>query len=252
MLDDNLISIVTPAWKAESFIANTIASVRAQTYTNWEMIIVDDCSPDDTSKAVSEIAQNDERIKLVRHSVNGGPSAARNTGVSHANGRWIAMLDSDDSWLPNKLEKQINFQKNLGCKLTYTSYRRIFPQENKVGDFVRVPETITYAQLLGNTAIATSTVMIDRKLAGDIHFKKIYYDDFGCWLDSLRDGSVAYGLQEDLMRYSVLQNSVSRNKLRSAKEVWKTYRSVENLSLLKSTYFFSCYALNAIIKYRKF
>ncbi len=252
MLDNNLISIITPAWKAESFIAETIDSVRQQTYQNWEMIIVDDCSPDGTSAVITDLAKADPRIHLIRHQNNGGPAAARNTGVAAANGRWIAMLDSDDKWLPDKLEKQLAFHSKVGGSLTYTSYRRMDANANQIGGLIKIPATITYSKLLGNTAIATSTVMIDRKNAGNINFKKIYYDDFGCWLDLLRDGGQAHGLQEDLMRYRVLRGSVSRNKFCSAQEVWKTYRNVENLSLVSSAYHFTRYSTNALMKYRQF
>lgn len=251
-MPDKLVSIITPAWKAESFIKTTIDSVIQQTHKDWEMIIVDDCSPDNTFSVVEEIAKHDSRIRLIRHEKNSGPATARNTGCSVARGRWVAMLDSDDSWLPDKLEKQLEFHRKKNCVLTYTAYRRVNSDYTQIGDVIRIPDTVTYNELLGNTAIATSTVMMDRTKTGNIHFKKMYYDDFGCWLDLLRNGDKAYGLQEDLMRYRVLSHSVSRNKLRSAHEVWKTYRNIEKLPLLQSLYYFTSYSINALLKYKKF
>ena len=251
MVDDALVSIITPAWKAEAFIRATIDSVMAQTYPHWEMIIVDDCSPDNTAAIVDAIALKDPRVRLVRHTQNGGPATARNTAVTAARGRWIAMLDSDDQWLPTKLEQQLAFHKQVGGKLTYTAYRRITADGERLGQLIQVPPSLTYTQLLGNTAIATSTTLIDRHVAGDIHFKKIYYDDFGCWLDLLRDGSQAHGLQEDLMRYRVVSNSVSRNKWHSAKQVWKTYRQVEKFHRIRALYHFMGYASHALLKYKQ-
>lgn len=246
------VSILTPAWKAEAFIAETIASVQQQTYGDWEMLIVDDCSPDGTAGRVEAIAQSDPRVKLIRHAQNGGPATARNTAFQHATGRWIAMLDADDQWLPAKLERQLAFHQRVGSKLSYTAYRRINADGSRVGGLIGIPPRLRYRQLLANTAIATSTVLMDRALTGQITFKKIYYDDFGCWLDLLRDGSVAHGLDEDLMRYRVLNQSVSRNKWRSAKEVWKTYREIEHIAALPAAYYFLSYAGNAVRKYRNF
>lgn len=252
MLEDNLVSVITPAWKAEPFIRATIDSVKAQTYPQWEMIVVDDCSPDNTFGIVTEIARTDPRVRLVRHERNGGPALARNTGVAAARGRWLAMLDGDDQWLPQKLEKQLAFHRQVGGNLTYTGWRRVTVDGTRPGRLIQVPATLNYSRLLGNTAIATSTVLIDRKKAGEVHFKNIYYDDFGCWLDLLRSGGFAYGLQEELMRYRVVNNSVSRNKVRSAGEVWKTYRRVEGLGLIRSAFYFSSYCVHAIGKYMYF
>lgn len=252
MVEDTLVSIITPAWKASSFIRATIASVQQQTYPYWEMIIVDDCSPDDTAAVVEEIARTDPRIRLLRHEKNGGPATARNTALAAARGRWIAMLDSDDLWLPDKLEKQLAFHRQVGGKLTYTAYRRISADGTQMGRKIQPSPTLTYSQLLGHTAIATSTVIMDRQVAETIHFKKIYYDDFGCWLDLLRDGGKAHGMPEDLMRYRVVTNSVSRNKWRSAQHVWRTYRDVEKLGRIRSVYYFVQYAVHALCKYRQF
>lgn len=249
---DNLVSIVTPTYKAANFVSETVRSVQAQTYANWEMLVVDDCSPDDTVRVVSRLAEDEPRLRLIRQSRNGGPAAARNAAIAAARGRWLAFLDSDDLWLPEKLERQIEFQRRHAAKLSYTEFRRISADGSKVGALVRVPARLSYRSLLGNTAIATSTVIVDRALAGDVRMKKIYYDDFGCWLDILRNGGFAVGLREDLMRYRVLGGSVSRNKRKSAVEVWRTYRSVEGLGALESLYYFSQYALRGALKYRRF
>ncbi|EGG92797.1 Putative N-acetylgalactosaminyl-diphosphoundecaprenol glucuronosyltransferase [gamma proteobacterium IMCC1989] len=249
---NDLVSIITPAWRAEGFITETITSVQKQTFENWEMLIVDDCSPDNTRQVIKKIGKNDPRVRLICHKKNAGPAAARNTALKEAQGKWIAFLDSDDLWLPDKLEQQLAFHKLKKVHISYTQYRRINLENTKTGNLIGVAESLNYKKLLGNTAIATSTVLVDKTLTGPFIMKPIYYDDFGCWLDILRYGGKAAGLRKDLMRYRVVKNSVSRNKWRSAMEVWKTYREIEQLNILPSMYYFTQYMLNALKKYRKF
>jgi teichuronic acid biosynthesis glycosyltransferase TuaG len=251
-MNDQLVSIIVPAYKAASYIGRTIESVLAQTYRDWEMLIADDCSPDNTREVVGEWAARDARIKLIAREKNGGPAAARNSALENAQGRWIAFLDSDDIWLPAKLERSIAHAQANRAALLFTAYRRISQDESRVGDLIHVPRTLTYKQLLGNTAIATSTVLIDRSIAGDVRMERVFYDDFVCWLSILKRGHVAHGLDEDLVRYRVLAQSVSRNKGRSAREVWKTYRNVEQLGPVAASWYFSRYAMNALRKYRNF
>lgn len=252
MPTSTLVSIITPAYRAARFVAETIRSVQAQTYPEWEMLVVDDCSPDDTCAVVESAAAGDPRVRLIRQEKNGGPAAARNVALGEARGRWLAFLDSDDLWLPEKLERQLHFHRRHGAKLTFTEFRRISEDGGRTGRRITVPERLDYRGLLGNTAIATSTVMVDRTRTGDFRMKKTYYDDFACWLQLLRSGGHALGLKEDLMRYRVAGGSVSRNKRRSAKEVWGAYRHVEGLDPLRSTWYFANYAMRGWIKYRKF
>jgi teichuronic acid biosynthesis glycosyltransferase TuaG len=250
--DERLISIITPAYKAASVIGATLQSALDQTYPHWELLVADDCSPDDTREIVREWQARDPRIRLIALEQNGGPAAARNAALAQAQGRWIAFLDSDDVWLPNKLERTLSHARTHHAALVFTGYRRISDDESRTGEYIGVPCTLTYSQLLGNTAIATSTVLLDRELCGEVRMQRVYYDDFTCWLGILKRGYVAYGLDEDLMRYRVMPRSVSRNKGRSAREVWKTYRDVEQLGLLPSAWYFSRYAVNALRKYRSF
>lgn len=251
-MKDGLVSIVVPAYKAEAYVRDTIASVIAQTYPHWEMLIADDCSPDGTRDVVSRCAEADARIRLIPLARNGGPAAARNAALAQARGRWIAFLDSDDLWLPAKLERSIAHATAQQAALVFTGYRRISGDAGRTGDYIGVPSTLTYSQLLGRTAIATSTVLLDRRICGDVTMQPVYYDDFACWLGILKRGFVAHGLDEDLMRYRVMARSVSRNKGRSAKEVWKTYRNVEHLGLAASAWHFGRYAFHALMKYRRF
>lgn len=250
--DERLVSIIVPAYKAGAFIEATIASVQAQTWPHWEMLIADDCSPDDTRERVARQAALDPRVRLIALERNGGPAAARNAALAQARGRWIAFLDSDDLWLPAKLERSLDHARATGAALVFTGFRRINADANQTGHYIGVPRTLSYRQLLGHTAIATSTVLIDREVAGDIRMQRVYYDDFVCWLGILRPGRLAQGLDEDLMRYRVMQGSVSRNKGTSARQVWRIYRDTLGLSAPVAAFHFVRYALHALLKYRRF
>lgn len=250
--DNDVVSIITPAYKASGTIEATIRSVLAQTYPHWEMLIGEDCSPDNTRDVISSWAALDPRIRLIALPQNGGPAAARNAAIAQARGRWLAFLDADDLWLPEKLERQLEFHRAMAGKISFTGFRRIDADAGALGRQIHVPAVLTYRQLLSNTAIATSTVIVDRQLTGSVQMRKTYYDDFACWLDILRPGGKAVGLDEDLMRYRVLPASVSRNKRNSALQVWRAYRDVQGLSLIESIRHFTAYGFNGLKKYARF
>jgi teichuronic acid biosynthesis glycosyltransferase TuaG len=249
---DALVSIITPAYRASTTIGETIQSVLDQTYPHWEMLIADDCSPDDTRAVVGAWCARDPRIRLVAMPQNGGPAAARNGAIAAASGRWLAFLDADDLWLPDKLERQLAFHRSASAKISFTAFRRIPADGGSPGHLIEVPASMTYRQLLANTAIATSTVIVDRDRSGPVVMKKTYYDDFACWLDILRPGGEAVGLGEDLMRYRVMAASVSRNKRNSAYQVWLAYRRIEKLGIVDSMRYFAAYAWRGLRKYRQF
>lgn len=248
----SLVSIVTPAFNAAKFLSETIESVLAQNHRDWELLVVDDCSSDDTRRVAQEYAARDARIRVLALARNSGPAMARQAAVEAAQGRYVAFLDSDDLWLPQKLERQLAFMQARGAALSFTAFRRISRDGATVGRLIRVPESLSYHQLLGNTAIATSTAIVDRERTGPFRMVKTYYDDFALWLELARRGHAAFGLDEDLMRYRVVGGSVSRNKGRSAMMVWRTYREVERLGLARSCWSFARYALNAVRKYQAF
>jgi len=250
-VNSGLVSIVMPAYKAERTVAEAIQSVQAQSYPHWQLLVVDDGSPDGTADVVAELSKSDTRIELVRQA-NAGPAMARQKALDRARGRYIAFLDSDDFWLPGKLERQLAFMAEHRAALSYTAFRRIQADGGGPGQLISIPPRLTYRALLGNTAIATSTAVIDKSIAGEFRMTKTYYDDFVLWLDILKRGHVALGLNEDLMRYRVMGDSVSRNKGKSAHMVWRTYREIEQLSLLRASWCFAHYAFNAWRKYRDF
>ena len=255
ILDDEkaLVSIITPVYNSEEFVRAAIVSAQAQTYTNWEMIVVDDFSQDNTYEIVEEIAKKDQRIQLIKLSKSGGPAIARNEALQLANGRFIAFLDSDDLWLPEKLEHQLNFMLDCDIAFSYTRYRRISTSLERTGRLIRIPDSLNYWQLLRNTAIATLTVMVDRQKTGVLETLDEGYDDFILWLSILKRGFVAYGLQEDLARYRCgSRNSVSSNRIRSVRWVWNIYRNVEKLNPIVAFWCFLNYGWNAYQKWSTF
>jgi teichuronic acid biosynthesis glycosyltransferase TuaG len=247
-----LVSIITPSWNVERLIGETIESVQAQTLGDWELLIADDCSTDNTAAVIESYAAKDPRVKLIRQPRNGGPALARQTAIEQAQGRFLAFLDSDDLWLPAKLERQVAFAREHRAALSYTAFRRINENGSVTGRLIAVPASLSYDQLLKNTSIATLTALVDRDISGPIAMKNEGYDDFCLWLSILKPGHVAWGLNEDLARYRVRGVSVSSRPMRSAGWVWHIYRNVERLSLLKSAWCFVHWGARAWLKRRQF
>ncbi len=246
---DDLVSIITPVYNAERFVAETIKSVQAQTYTNWEMILVDDVSSDNSEKIIKEFQEKDNRIKYIKLKENSGAAVARNTAIENARGRYIAFLDSDDLWKSNKLETQINFMKENKYGFTFASYELMSEDGNNLNKVVKVPQKINYDGLLKNTIIGCLTVVIDRNLVGDFKMPLLRKgQDTATWLKILKNYKYAYGINENLANYRLVKGSISSNKIGALKRTWNTYRNVEKLSLIKAWYVFSCYVINALKK----
>lgn len=245
---DSLVSIITPAYNSEKYIKECIESVMEQTYQKWEMIIVNDKSTDNTRNIVEVYAQKDSRIILHNQEFNSGAAAARNKAIELAKGRYIAFLDSDDTWKPEKLEKQLDFMKKNNYSFTFTSYE-IIPQSHRDRTKVfRVPTQITYEQYLRNTIIGCLTVMMDRSVMGEIRVEKGHLEDVLTWMKYLKQGYTAYGLDENLSEYRIVPNSVSNNKFKNAARYFLCLRERQRLSLVKSVYCFLSYIFNAIKK----
>ncbi|WP_053361356.1 glycosyltransferase family 2 protein [Bacillus sp. FJAT-27251] len=244
-----LVSVITPAYNASQFIEQTVHSVRQQTFTNWEMVIVDDCSTDDTREKVKALGAGDNRIRLVCLEKNGGAAVARNRGLQLARGRYIAFLDSDDCWKPEKLEKQLSFMKENDYAFTFTAYDLIAPEGDYLNKQVWAPPQISYYDLLKNTIIGCLTVMIDREKTGSFQMPNIRTrQDLATWLSILKQGHVAYGLNEVLAEYRTGNPSISKNKWKALKMNWFVYRKVEKLNVLKAFWCFSHYAVHAVAK----
>jgi teichuronic acid biosynthesis glycosyltransferase TuaG len=215
------------------------------------MIIVDDCSTDDTVAVIKNFAASDERIRLLRQPANAGPANARNAALKAARGRYVAFLDSDDLWLPRKIELQLAFMAKNRAALSYTAYRRFDPSSQRTGVLIPARPTFNYRALLGNPGIACLTAIVDRERTGAFLMPLVRHEDFALWLSLLRGGLEARGLNVDLARYRVSEASVSSNKVRSAQWVWSIYRDVEGLSLPYAGWCLTHYAINAVRKRRR-
>ncbi len=248
-MKDALVSIITPVYNAEKFIRETIESVQNQTYTNWEMLLINDCSTDSSAEIIKEKAAEDSRIKYIELDKNSGAAITRNTGISKAQGRYIAFLDSDDIWKSDKLDKQLALIKEKDIGFCFTSYRYVMQDGVPTNKVARAPEKIDYNGLLKNTIIGCSTVLIDREVIGDFRMTNVRRgQDTATWLQLLKRTEYAYGIYEDLVWYRVVDGSLSHNKWNAIKRTWNTYRNVEHLSLPKAMYVFVFYAYNALKK----
>jgi teichuronic acid biosynthesis glycosyltransferase TuaG len=249
---DSLVSIVMPAFNAGRFIGDSIRTVQAQTYTDWELLVVDDGSSDDTVDVVESFARWDRRVRLVGQGDRGGPGAARNIGIAAARGEHLAFLDSDDLWLPDRLSRQLDFVSRGDVAFAIGGYTFIYPDGRVANRTIRVPERLDYRALLKNTIIWTATVLLNRRLIGDIRMPRLpQHEDLVLWFDLLKRGFVAHGMQEPLAVYRMVHGSASRNKWRSAKRMWNVYRDIEHLSLPDTMWCYAHYAWRAWWKHRR-
>ena len=244
-----LVSIITPAYNADAYIEEMICSVLSQTYTNWELIIVDDASTDETKTIISKYLQCDTRIRYVRNNKNNGPAKSRNKGIDASFGEYIAFLDSDDSWLPKKLEKQIEFMHKENIQLSYTAYYTVDPKGAIIASF-SVPHTVTYVDMLKTSSIGTLTTIYHAKRLGKIYFPLLHHEDYVLKLNILKHIPCAKGINEPLAKYRRHSQSLSQNKLKTALWQWHIYRKVEKLSFIKSFYYFIHYTYFGFFKYR--
>ena len=249
--DRPLVSVITPCYNSAPFIAETVASVQAQTTSSWEMLLADDCSTDRTREIIAEIAAQDPRVVLIARQANGGPAAARNSALAQARGRYIAFLDHDDLWLPDKLTRQLAFMAETDCAFSYTAFRRISENGERVGGLIEAPPAMTYAGLLKNTAIANLTTLVDQTKTGPIRVPEMPYDDYVLWLSLLKRGLTARGLNEDLARFRVVEGSSSSRKHYAMAWVWRIYRDVEKLSLPHALWCLANYVIRAAVKHSK-
>lgn len=245
------VSIIMANYNCEKWIKETIASVQSQTFDNWELLITDDASTDNSVALICEEQEMDHRIKLTVFDKNQGAAKARNSSLSQARGRYIAYLDSDDLWVPTKLEKQLDFMKKNNVGMCYTDYDLV--DENAVyRKTVNVQKTVTYDGYLKKPISCTHTIMfdtniIDRRLLVMPDIRR--GQDGATWLQVLKTGVVGYALSESLAKYRRHEGSLSNNKFKAIKRIWYLYRNVEHLSLPYACICFICYAYNAVKKY---
>lgn len=245
-MKDTKVSIIVPVYNAHKFIKETIECVLDQTHSNFELILVNDCSSDNSVEIIN--SYKDDRIVLLNNEKNSGAAVSRNNGIKYATGNYICFLDADDLWEKEKLEKQINFMKEKNCEFSFTGYE--FANELGIpnGKKVYIPSTITYKQALKNTTIWTSTVMFDMSKLNkeDIYMPDVKSEDTACWWRILKQIEKAYGLNEILSYYRRSEGTLSSNKIEALRRIWNLYRNVEKLNIFKSAYCFCGYAFNAV------
>lgn len=247
-----LVSIIVPVYNAASFLGETIQTVLCQTYKNWELILVDDKSSDESVDLIEEAQVKDPRIQLIKLSVNSGAAHARNVGLESANGQYIAFLDADDLWLPGKLKLQMDAIRSTSSGFLYGSYQFANEKGAPVAGPVSVPLSISYKEALKNPIIWTSTVLVDTGIVSKSLLKMPDVrrgQDAATWWRILRvTGERAIGLQASLAYYRRTNGTLSSNKWRALSRTWCLYRKVEGLGYIKSFYYFMFYIMNAIKK----
>jgi glycosyltransferase involved in cell wall biosynthesis len=246
-----LVSIVTPTYNSAKYIVETITSVQKQTYANWEMIIVDDASSDDTEKIIKEIQKTDSRIQFFKLAQNSGSGVARNKGIEKATGNYLTFIDADDIWFPTFVEKSITTIKNTKTPFVFSSYKRSNEDLKFIySDFI-VPKKVTYTDILKTNSISCLTAFLDVKILGKKFMPKIRKrQDMGLWLQYLKDIPYAYGIQEPQAIYRIRENSLSRKKADLLKYQWEFYREVERLSISQSVYYMFQWMCRGFMKYR--
>ena len=244
-----LVSIVTPTYNSEAYIGNAILSILNQTYKNWELLISDDCSSDSTVNIVKKYCKQYPNIRLFKLSENSGPGIARNKALENASGKYIAFLDSDDEWVPIKLEEQVAFMEKYIAAISFTGYSLMDNNLQIIKSQIKVPFSVNFSQYLKTTIIGMSTSMINREMVGDFRLNKIRSRQDGVlWIELLKRGHIAYGLNKQLVKYRIRKNSVSANKLKAIFRIWYIYRKYAGLNIVRTSYYFTFYIFNNIMR----
>lgn len=247
-----MISVIMPAYNAEQYIETAIRSVMAQTVTDWELLVLDDRSCDGTCAVVENLAVEDSRIRLIRNEQNKGAARVRNQGLDLCRGEYVALLDSDDAWLPEKLERQVERLQVTGAHLCYCSYEVMDGRGEKTRVDYLVPEETDFEKMLRENVIGCSTVLLRREVIEKYRFNAdFYHEDYVLWLQLLKDGCRVVGCREVLARWRLIETSRSFHKGNAAKNRWKIYREYLKLPLVKSVRVFGAYVCSGLKKYGK-
>ncbi|NMA84098.1 MAG: glycosyltransferase [Epulopiscium sp.] len=249
--NNDLVSVVMPAYNCENYITNAIESVLKQTYSNFELIVIDDGSKDNTLKIINDYGKKDYRVKVFRNKKNSGVSATRNRGISLAEGEWIAFLDSDDIWIEDKLEKQMNCVYAQNAEFVFTGVSYIDETGKSYSGIFEVPNEVSYKKLLRQNVITCSSVLVNKRYFENIRMEKDdMHEDYAVWLRILRLGVTAYSVNEPLLIYRISRNSKSGNKLKTIKMTYKVFRFI-GINSVGSVYFMMQHVFRSVIKYKK-
>lgn len=245
-----LVSVIMPVYNSERFLEDAIHSVINQIYLNWELWLVDDNSSDNSKQIISNFTAIDKRIKSIFLTTNSGAAISRNTAISRSEGKYIAFLDADDIWLPEKLLNQINFMEMNERSFTFTSYAIMNENGKDLKKTISAPKTVLYKQLLKNNTIGCLTAIYNSEKLGKMLMPEIRKrQDYGLWLNILKKGVIGYGLQETLAMYRTGETSLSNKKTNVLKYNWILLRKHQHLSFFASLYYFICFIFNKTIKY---
>lgn len=247
---NELVSIIMPVHNSERYLEEAVRSVIAQTYPHWELLIVDDASTDRSLAVAQALALEDSRIKVQRNpKPTGYPATPRNLAVDLATGRYIAFLDSDDVWLPQKLEHQLSFfAESDEIGVVFSNYEKIDENSERDNRVVKARRITDYNKLLLGNVIGNVTALYDTARVGKVHFSLVRHEDYAMWLSILKRGFLARNTGEVMALYRVSGTSVSAHKWRLLSWQWSIYRNVEKLGLLHSVYCYLNYAVRGFFK----
>lgn len=246
------VSVIMPTHNDVKYLTRAIDSVISQSFKDWELLVVDDGSTDGTSDVIAEYCKKERRIKAFRiEKASGSPTKPRNIGIENATGRYIAFLDSDDLWLPTKLEHQMAlFEKEDKAAIVFSYYKVISEEGITMQDAITSPAISDYKHLLKGNVIGCLTAIYDTDKVGKQFFPYCGHEDYVVWLSILKKGWKAYNTNTVEAKYQVKESSVSSNKLKAMQWQWNIYRNIEHIGLLKSVYYFIHYAVRAIDKHK--
>lgn len=246
-----LISVVVPSYNSEKYIGDCIKSILSQSYSNFELIVVDDCSTDNTLGVLAPF-RKDKRVKVFVNDVNKGAGVCRNIGIENATGSYLAFIDSDDLWSEFKLENQLEFMQKNQASITFTPFSLIDGDGNHLGKTVDLGNmsSVSYHDLLlKRVTFGCSTVMLNRHTLGHVRMPQIRTgQDYATWLSILREGHTALCLDQALTLYRITPGSISRNKFKKAIRQWQIYRRIEKLGFFMAAWCFSNYAIRAVFR----
>ena len=244
-----LVSIIMPAYNCGKYLGQAIESVASQTMKDWEIQLVDDCSTDNTAEIVETYIKKYPNIYYCRLPKNSGPAIARTEAIQRASGKYIAFLDSDDLWMPVKLERQIKFMNDYHYEFTCTDYEQINEKSERIGRTICCKEQADYKAVLSTCPVGSSTVMITSELLGKVEIPIIRKNnDYSLWLRILKVYPYVYGMRETLMLYRIWPQSISYNKFKKVKYSWRVFREYEGFSVMISLFLILEWAFIKIMK----